>query len=125
MAHGSHILALDNGTTNYAGYSIYSSSGRAQKAVLVNTDFYNGTGTRPSQQYTLNGLCGETVTARRLTATNSLSRQDLGDAPKFAGRSVGDSTCQFSGEETVEVVSVTNGSAQFTLAASEALLLTL
>jgi hypothetical protein len=125
MAQGSHILALDSGTTNYAGYAIYSSTGRAQKVVLINTDFHDGTGARSSQQYTLAGLCGDTVTARRLTATNALSRQDLGDAPKFAGRSVVNSTCQLAGEESIEVAYVTHGNVQFTLAASEALLITL
>jgi hypothetical protein len=125
MAHGSRIVSLDDGGTNYAGYSIHSDSGQVQKVVLINTDFFDGNGTRPTQQFTLNGISGQSVKAKRLTAKSSLSMQDSGEAPQFGGQSVDDETCLFSGAEVIETVQVTDGSASFSLAASEALLITL
>ncbi|KAM6516713.1 hypothetical protein FALCPG4_014886 [Fusarium falciforme] len=125
MAGGAQIVSLDDGTTKYAGYSVHSSSGKALKVVLVNTDFYDGVGTRPVQQFHVNGLRGSQVQARRLTAKSTLSRQDEGDAPVFAGRSIADNTCKFAGSEKLETFKVTGGGAVFNLAASEALLITL
>ncbi|KAJ4159775.1 hypothetical protein NW765_013764 [Fusarium oxysporum] len=125
MAGGSRIQALDGGSTNYAGYSIHGSNGKVKKLVLINTDFFNGNGTRSTQKFVLKNLSSKRVSAMRLTAKSSLSRQDDGEAPTFAGISVDDSTCQPSGKTVVETVDVTGGSASFNLAASEALLITL
>ncbi|KAM5349143.1 hypothetical protein ACJ41O_008966 [Fusarium nematophilum] len=125
LSGGSRIVSLDGGRTNYAGYSIYSASGKAKKVVLINTDFYNGIGARPHKKFVLKGLAGQHVSARRLTAKSSLSRQDWGEAPTFAGRSVDDTTCRFSGETIIEKTNVKDGTASFDLAASEALLITL
>lgn len=104
---------------------LYSKSGKAQKVVLINSDFYDGSGTRSLQNFVLTGLKGSNVQAKRLTAKTSLARQASGDAPTFAGQSLGDTTCGLSGKKVVESVTVREKSANFTLAASEALLIML
>lgn len=125
LAGAAKIASLDDGMTNYAGYAIINSIGDTIKVVFINTDFYDGLGTRATQDFTLQGLSGSQVTAKRLTAPNTLSQQDLGEAPTYAGQSVGDTTCRLSGTEVHETVAVSDGTATFTLAASEALVITL
>jgi hypothetical protein len=125
MAGGSRIKSLDDGSTNYAGYSIYGADAKVKKVVLINTDFFDGNGTRSAQEFVLEGLAGKQVNALRLTAKSSLSRQDDGEAPTFGTVSVDDNTCQPSGKFVAEKVVMKGGSASFRLAASEALLITL
>ncbi|KAJ0426796.1 hypothetical protein BJY00DRAFT_306792 [Aspergillus carlsbadensis] len=132
MAGGSRIAALDDGSTNYAAYAIYSARGAVRKVVLVNSDFFDGDGTRSRREFVLEGLMvrgkggGGSVRVKRLTAPSSLSQQDLGEAPTFAGRVVDDQTCRFTGEEVVEEVQVgVGGRATIELAASEAVVITL
>jgi hypothetical protein len=125
MAGGSRITALDDGDTNYAGYAIYGRSGAVKRIVLVNSDFFDGNGTRSRREFVLAGLEGGSVRVRRLTASSSLSQQDLGESPRFAGRAVDDVTCQFSGKEVVEKVHIVGGRASLELAASEAVVITL
>ncbi|KAL2785311.1 hypothetical protein BJX66DRAFT_315089 [Aspergillus keveii] len=128
MAGGSPIAALDDGSTNYAGYAIYGRSGAVKRIVLINTDFFDGNGTRSTREFVLEGLKvkeGGSVRMRRLTAPSSLSQQDLGEMPTFAGRVVDDETCRFTGKEVVEKVQVAGGKAVFVLAASEAVVIAL
>ncbi|KAF2014445.1 glycoside hydrolase family 79 protein [Aaosphaeria arxii CBS 175.79] len=125
FAGASKIAALDDGTTNQAGYVLFSKTGKAQKVILVNSDYYDGSGIRSSTNFILNGLTGGNVQAQRLTAKTSLSRQASGDAPSFSGQSFSDTTCNLVGKKVVESVAVKGGSANFTLAASEALLILL
>ncbi|KAH8776282.1 hypothetical protein F5883DRAFT_698668, partial [Diaporthe sp. PMI_573] len=125
MAQGTSIVPLDDGSTNYAGYSIHSENGKAENVVLINTDFFDGTGPRPTELFTLKGLQGVQVQARRLTAKSTLSQQDLGEFPSYAGRTIDDQTCKPTGKEAVERFSIEDGNAVFNLAASEALVITL
>ncbi|KAJ3454144.1 hypothetical protein MRS44_018038 [Fusarium solani] len=125
MAGGAYISALDDGTSNYAGYTIYSAAGKPIKAVLINSDYYDGTGMRAVRTFELQGLLGRTIGATRLTATSALSRQDEGDAPTFGGQVFSDETCQLQNQAVKERVKVSNGVAKFKLASSEALLLDL
>ncbi|KAF4628039.1 hypothetical protein G7Y89_g10114 [Cudoniella acicularis] len=125
LAGESYISALDNGTTNYAGYAIYSASKSLSKVVLINTDYFDGNGARSTQDFVLSGLSCQSVSAKRLTAANALSRQDFGQAPTFAGQSFSNSTCALGGKKVIERVSVKDGKATFTLFASEALVISL
>lgn len=76
VADGHHIKESDDGTDQYAQYVIYK-DGKPFKVVLVNTDFYLGTGTRSRTRFNLSGLATENVTAIRLTAPSSLSIASL------------------------------------------------
>ncbi|KAH6694956.1 hypothetical protein BKA61DRAFT_683416 [Leptodontidium sp. MPI-SDFR-AT-0119] len=125
LAGQSYISALDNGTTNYAGYIIYSKSKKPSKVVLINTDYFDGNGTRSTHDFVLSGLTTRTLSAKRLTAANALSRQDFGQAPTYGGQFFSNTGCNLCGEEVVERVSVKDGKATFTLFASEALVVSL
>ncbi|KAB8298754.1 hypothetical protein EYC80_000929 [Monilinia laxa] len=124
FAGSSYIQQVDAGSTNYAIYVLYDSGKTPIKAVLINSDYYDGTGTRGSQIFTLAGLTkGRSTKAKRLTAASALSRVDEGSDPRFGGQVVANGTCVVGGTETFEVGTVgSSGAASFVLAASEALL---
>lgn len=120
MAGGKYMSALDSGSSNYAAYVIFDAGKKPMRVLLYNSDFYSN-GTRGSETFTLSGL-GDSVKAKRLTATNANSRVDEGGNPTFGGRTFANETCKIGGSETFEKVEVTDGSASFKVAASEALL---
>lgn len=116
------MIALDPGNTSYATYIIYDSAKKPLRALLYNSAYYSGTGTRANASFTLSGLPSAGVKAKRLTAASALSRQDQGSIPTFGGQSFTDGTCVVNGVETFESFAVSGGAATFSLAASEALL---
>lgn len=120
LANADQIAPLDNQDSAYAAYAIYK-SGAPVKVLLYNSDYYT-TGTRSSQTYSLSGLTGSRVTAKRLTAPYATSRVDQGGDPTVAGRTFANGTCVIQGTEVVETTTVSAGKATFTVAASEALL---
>ena len=121
MADGSKIVMLDPGTTNYATYIIYATTGEPLRAVLINTDFYSGTPPRGSQVFTLSGFTTTEVKAKRLTAAQSTSRVDQGSPPTFGGQQFENGSCVKTGTEVYETTTVSDGGAIFTVNASEAL----
>ncbi|TVY39070.1 Beta-glucuronidase [Lachnellula subtilissima] len=121
MAGGSKIVILDAGTTNYATYIVYGSSGAPLRAVLINTDFYSGTSTRGSEVFTLSGFSSTSVKAKRLTAPASTSRVDEGSSPSFGGQEFENGSCVKTGTEVYETIDVSGGAANFTVNASKAL----
>ena len=121
LAGGSYISALDDGSSSYAGYVIYDSARRPLKALLYNSDYYSGSGTRGSGTFVLSGL-GTTARAKRLTAPNSNSRVDQGSSPSFGTQQFANGTCVPVGTEAYESVTVSGGQATVTVLASEALL---
>lgn len=122
MAGGSFISQLDAGSTGYAVYIIYDSARKPIHALLYNSDYYAGSGTRASSSFVLSGLPGTSLKAKRLTAASALSRSDQGSTPSFGGQTFTDVTCKITGDEAYEMVAVTSGTATFNVAASEALL---
>ncbi|CAG8945362.1 unnamed protein product [Penicillium salamii] len=120
LANADQVAPLDGQDSSYAAYAIYK-SGAPVKVLLYNSDYYT-TGTRSSQTYSLSGLTGSTVTAKRLTAPNATSRVDQGQVPTVAGRTFANGTCAIQGTEVVETATVSAGKASFTVGASEALL---
>lgn len=70
LAGGDHIIELDSGNSSYAQYVIYS-NGQPKKAVIVNTDYYSGSGARGLSNITLNGLSAFKAKALRMTAASS------------------------------------------------------
>ncbi|KAH8776298.1 hypothetical protein F5883DRAFT_639996 [Diaporthe sp. PMI_573] len=112
LAGGAKIGSLDGGTTNYAGYVLYNSASDANKVMLIHTNSFDGSGTRPTQEFTLQGFAGS-------------QQQDLGEDPTYAGQSVGNTICQLSGTAVDETALISDGKAAFTLAASDALVVAL
>lgn len=121
LASGSKIAMLDSGNTNYATYVIYASTGKPLRAVLINTDYYSGSGTRSSESFTLTGFATTTVKAKRLTAASTEARVDQGSPPTFGGQEFANGSCNLTGTEVYETTTVSSGAATFTINASEAL----
>ena len=124
MAGGDRIAALDNGTTSYAVYAIYS-KGTPKFMVLINTDIYTGDEERQTREFVISGLTKNSLFAKRLTAQSALARQEHGDLPTFGGQSISDTTCKLEGLARKEEVKVRSGTASFVLSVSEALLVQL
>lgn len=124
LAGGTHIIALDSGTTPYSGYLVYNNT-TPIRALLYNSNFFDGNGTRTSETFVLTGvnIDGQTVVAKRLTAPAATSEQNAGVAPTFGGQSFVNETCGITGAEVLENVPVVNSSVEVILKASEALLL--
>lgn len=122
LAGASHLTALDTGDTMYAAYIAFDSAGAPLRALLYNSDYYDGSGTRSSTQFTLTGLGSGSVQAKRLTAASALSRVDQGSNPSFGGQYFNNVTCTIGGTETYETTAVSGGQATFTVGATEALL---
>ncbi|KAJ4424403.1 hypothetical protein N0V82_000924 [Gnomoniopsis sp. IMI 355080] len=125
LSNGAHLTALDDGSTNYGGYTTFDSSGQPLRALLYNSDYFNGTGTRSSTSFVLTGLTASSVRAKRLTAASALSRQDQGGNPSWGGQYYTNATCVVGGTEVYETATVSGGQATFSLYASEALVVDL
>lgn len=125
LAGGAHLTALDTGSSsNYGAYATFDAAGKPLRALLYNSDYYAGSGTRSSTSFVLTGLLGGaagSVRAKRLTAASALSRQDQGGNPSWGGQTFANGTCVVSGTEVFETVAVSGGQATFALKASEAL----
>lgn len=122
LAGGSYISAVDPGNTAYATYIIYDATKKPLRALLYNSDYYSGSGTRGTQNFVLTGLGSGTLRSKRLTAPNSNSRVDQGSVPTFGGQTFANGTCLIGGTEKFESTAISGGSATFTVLASEALL---
>ncbi|KAF2762651.1 hypothetical protein EJ05DRAFT_447020 [Pseudovirgaria hyperparasitica] len=120
LAGADQIAPLDSGTTNYAAYAIYK-AGKPVRLLLYNSDYYVS-GTRSVQTFTMSGLPGTAVTAKRLTASSATARQDQGGNPTVGGQTFANGTCAIQGSAVSESAAVVSGRATFTVAASEALL---
>ncbi|KAK5627518.1 hypothetical protein RRF57_003233 [Xylaria bambusicola] len=122
MANAASLTALDDGNSNYATYVAFDSAGAPLRALLYNSDYYSGSGTRPSQPFVLRGLTGSSVRAKRLTGDSAVARVDQGGKVTFGGQTFTNGDCKISGSETFEPLAVSDGQATVSVKASEALL---
>ncbi|KAK4500334.1 hypothetical protein PRZ48_008523 [Zasmidium cellare] len=120
LAGADQIAPLDNFSSTYGAWAIYS-NGQITKVLLYNSDYY-ASGTRSSQTFKLTGLGGSAVSAIRLSAPFSTSRQDHGQNPTVGGQTFQNGTCAIQGTAVQENTTVADGAASFTVYASEALL---
>lgn len=122
------IFSSSTEPSSIATYAVYSSSGILLRALIYNSNYYNGTGTRASETVELSGLPTDTstVTAVRLTAADATVIIGEGDAEVGAvtigGGMVFGSGCEVQGEQTVESVSVSGGVASVSVKESEAVI---
>ncbi len=123
MAGGKFISALDSGSSSLAVYVVFDAERKPLKAVLYNSDYYSGTGTRGNSTFVLGGLKEGIVRGKRLSAASAGARSDQGSGADvtFGGQVFGAGTCVVSGEEKVESTGVVSGQASFVVQASEAL----
>ncbi|KAI0456696.1 hypothetical protein F5B21DRAFT_122430 [Xylaria acuta] len=122
LASAASLTALDDGNSNYATYVAFDSTGAPLRALLYNSDYYSGSGTRSSQSFELKGLAGSSVRAKRLVGDSAVARVDQGGKVTFGSQTFTDGDCNISGSETFETLTVSGGQATVPLKASEALL---
>ncbi|KAI1197683.1 hypothetical protein F5X97DRAFT_343523 [Nemania serpens] len=122
MANAASLTALDDGNSNYAAYVSFDSAGAPLRALLYNSDYYGGSGSRSSQPFELGGLTGGSVRAKRLAGDSAVARVDQGGKVTFGGQTFTNGDCNVSGSETFETLAVSGGRATVSLKASEALL---
>ncbi|KAI1475333.1 glycoside hydrolase family 79 protein [Daldinia eschscholtzii] len=122
LAKASYLTALDDGNSNYAAYVSFGSDGTPLRALLYNSDYFSGSGSRTSQTFDLRGLSGNSFKAKRLTAESAMSRVDQGGKVTFGGQTFTDGSCAIAGTESTESVAVSNGQTTVTVKASEAVL---
>jgi len=126
LINGDDIVAVDDGTTSHAQYIIYK-DGKPSKAVLINTEYYSGSGPRSSTSITLDGLSCRKVKALRFTASSSELATEKGDTakgphPTIGGQYFDNKDCAILGKLVYETTAVRSNKAVFRLAASEALI---
>ncbi|KAL2681419.1 hypothetical protein Neosp_009030 [[Neocosmospora] mangrovei] len=129
VAGGDHIYASDPGNTRYAQYVIYKDDAPS-KVILINTDYYSGSGTRSTSTFTLTGLNVSSVKTTLMTAESSelrsyQVRNQPSRQPTIGGQYFANSNCALTGTFKTETKTVSGGKATFTLQASEALLIEL
>ncbi|OQD64456.1 hypothetical protein PENPOL_c007G07799 [Penicillium polonicum] len=124
---GGSILASDNGTDSFAQYVVYKKE-KPFKVVLVNTEYYSGTGSRSATKFTLTGLENGPVQALRLTGPSSetsVSRlqSDPSLEPSIGGQYFSNDNCSLRGHKKFEKFTVQDYQLTITLSASEALII--
>ncbi|VDB85359.1 unnamed protein product [Peniophora sp. CBMAI 1063] len=120
---GASIAALDDGTGAVATYVVFNSAGKPLRALVYNSAYYSGSGTRSSASVTLTGLSSGNKSGLRLTAPASTSRIDEGAAVTIGGGLTFDGDCNTIGSANNETVGVSSGQATVALKASEAFIL--
>ncbi|KAH6695971.1 hypothetical protein BKA61DRAFT_711299 [Leptodontidium sp. MPI-SDFR-AT-0119] len=126
LARSDQIVAIDSGLDSYAQYVVYK-RGKPIRAVMINTDYYSGTGVRNSTTFTLTGLRGsKSLESLRLTAPSSdfifESGQRPGSGITVGGSFFSNSDCALRGNQKLETTQQKAGIATFTLMASESLI---
>lgn len=122
---GSTVAMLDDGTGAVAVYAVYSSAGTPLRALVVNTDYFDGPGTRNSTTVVLAGLEGSAAgsrQAKRLTAPSATAQVDQGAAVTIGGSASFSASCVRNGVQANETAEVVGGSVSVSVKASEALM---
>ncbi|KAM5543120.1 hypothetical protein V8D89_002994 [Ganoderma adspersum] len=119
---GATLAALDGGTSAIATYAVYSSGGVPLRLLVVNTNYFDGSGTRAATSVAFSGLSGSTKTAKRLTAPDATARTDEGALVTIGGNGTFSSACVGQGTQARESVAVSGGALTVSVLASEALI---
>ncbi|KAI9324775.1 hypothetical protein DFJ73DRAFT_768003, partial [Zopfochytrium polystomum] len=97
LADATSIQAMDDGTTPYAAYAIYTSASSTtpSRILLYNSDTYSGSGTRSSRAFQVTGLptSVSSVTGLRLTGPSTSARVETGGVPSISGLSFSNADC--------------------------------
>ncbi|GKT65128.1 glycoside hydrolase family 79 protein [Colletotrichum tofieldiae] len=121
MAGAKHVAALDDGKSAFAAYVTFDNAGAPLRALLYNSNYYSGSGTRGYESFVLSGLSAARVRSKRVTAASAEARQDRGGNASFGQQYFNNGTCAIGGTETFEATTVSGGQAAFNVGASEAL----
>ncbi|CAL1708072.1 unnamed protein product [Somion occarium] len=121
---GAKVAMLDDGTSAIGVYVVYSSSNVPLRILVLNSNYFDGSGTRSPTSVSFTGLSTSSSTkqAKRLTAPNATSRSDQGAAVTIGGSASFASNCARAGTQNTESVSANGGSMSVSLQAAEALI---
>ncbi|KAJ3566688.1 hypothetical protein NPX13_g7041 [Xylaria arbuscula] len=118
VAGAEHIVTSDTGNDAYAQYVAYK-QGLPSKVVLINTDYFSGYGDRNATVFNLSGLPRSTLRVLRMAASSSeASVED--SPPTIGGQTFSNEECTILGDQVIETLDTSNGTAEITLIASEA-----
>ncbi|TDL19243.1 glycoside hydrolase family 79 protein [Rickenella mellea] len=133
---GVHVAEIDDASDALGVYVVYNAKNYPVRALVYNSAYFDGTGTRSNSTVTLTGIpqsqkkkssiSTETKTttarAKRLTAQSAISRVDQGGVVTIGGGGTFDNTCKNAGTQSFESVVVDKGTTNVTVRASEALI---
>lgn len=116
---------LDDGTSAIGVYAVYSAANAPVRVLVINSNYFGGSGTRSVATVSLSGLTASqtNVRAKRMTAPNATSRVDQGAAVTIGGSASFTSTCSRSGTQGTEAVAVSGTGLTVSVSASEALII--
>ena len=117
------MTLLDDGTGAVAIYAVFNVSGNPVRLLVINTNYFDGTGTRTSTSVTFTGLSGNgSIHAKRMTAPSATSRVDEGAMVTIGESQSFSASCVRTGGQTLETVEISGGGMSVTVQASEALI---
>ncbi|KAI0768691.1 glycoside hydrolase superfamily [Trametes elegans] len=119
---GVKVAMLDDGRSAVATYAVYSSSNTPLRLLVLNSNYFDGSGTRSTASVSFTGLTGGTKQAKRLTAPAATSRVDQDASVTIGGGGTFDTNCAKRGSEGTESVVVGGGALTVSVQASEALI---
>ncbi|EIW63157.1 uncharacterized protein TRAVEDRAFT_26555 [Trametes versicolor FP-101664 SS1] len=124
---GAKVAALSDTDTGMAVYAVYSAAGTPLRLLVLNTNYFDGTGTRSSNTVSFSGIATASGTkqAKRLTAPSATSLADQGAAVTIGGSGKFGANCARTGTEGTEAVAVSNNAFSVAVKASEALIVNL
>ena len=127
LASATSIAQLDDGTTPYAAYAIYTKDEKPCKVVLINTVYHpNTTTSDPAVTFTLGNIPRSVRSAKGklLTAPYSTSLVESGENPSYGGQTFSNDTCAVQGNERFVQARInrSTSSLSFSLSASQAML---
>ncbi|KAI0047467.1 glycoside hydrolase family 79 protein [Auriscalpium vulgare] len=121
---GHTVSMLDDGTGTLATYAVFSASGAPLRVLVLNSAYFNGTGSRAATSVPLSGLPGADGTRRalRMSALSAAARVDQSGNVTIGGGLTFTGDCVSAGTQVFESVSVQSGQATVSVLASEALI---
>ncbi len=121
---GVKVAMLDDGSSAIGVYATFSSSNTPVRVLVINTDYFDGNGTRSVANVTLTGLITDSGArkAKRLTAPSATSEIDQGAPVTIGGTTAFAADCSISGTQSFESVNVSGHAATVFVRASEALI---
>lgn len=122
--NGAKVAMLDDGASAIGVYAVFSSSNAPVRLLVINTNYFDGSGTRSSTSVALTGLVTSSGTkqVKRMTAPAATSRVDQGAAVTIGGVSSFNSDCSRAGTQSFESVAVSGNAMTVSVKASEAVI---
>lgn len=115
---------LDDGTSAIGIYATYSSSNAPVRLLVINTNYFDGSGTRSVADVSITGLVtvSGSKQAKRLTAPSATSRIDQGASITIGGTTLFSDDCSITSTQSLESVNVAGNELVVSVQASEALI---